>query len=62
MEFGKVSTSIVLNITIIRPVTFLTVQKSTESSRTTATNTPMKDDENMPPNRYTSKAADRNAT
>ena len=49
-------------LTIIRPVTFFTVQKSIERSKTTATNTPIKDEENKPPNKYTNSAADRNAT
>ena len=47
---------------MIRPVTFFTVQKSIERSSTTATNTPMNDEENIPPNRYTNNAAERKPT
>ena len=51
-----------LRLTIIRPVTFFTVQKSIDRSNTTATKTPMNDEENIPPNKYINNAAVRNAT
>ena len=47
---------------MIRPVTFFTVQKSIDRSNTTATKTPMNEEENIPPNKYINKAAVRNAT